>query len=137
MMCKVLIFSCISVVMIMTATYGAPVPPEKTSLLKALLKDLKYLQNSTDKIHLDLYTPNEKEECSRQTLQCYLTEMGTLANEIQDMDVGYLRNIIKNLQCLKDVLPHGTGCKICEANDKKEFSGFHQELTSFLTSMLK
>ncbi|XP_068260045.1 interleukin-15-like [Nyctibius grandis] len=135
MMCKVLIFSCISAVMLITAAYGAPLSTE--SLLRALIRDLQILEKSKDKIHLDLYTPNEKQECSWQTLQCYLTEMGTLENEIEDEDVDNLRNIQKNLQSLMDLIPQGTGCKICEANDKKKFPAFHQELSNFLKSMLK
>ncbi|KAM6120268.1 uncharacterized protein FYW35_005331 [Pterocles gutturalis] len=137
MMCKVLIFSCISAVMLMTATYGATLSPEKVRLLRALISDLKFLEKSKHKIHLDLYTPNEKQECSWQTLQCYLTEMGTLENEIEDEDVDNLRNIKKNLQGLMDLIPLGAGCKICEANEKKKFPAFHQELSNFLISMLK
>ncbi|KAM6429242.1 uncharacterized protein O9250_001568 [Rhynochetos jubatus] len=137
MMCKVLIFSCISAAMLMTAAYGAPLPTEKEQLLMALIGDLKLLERSKDRIHLDLYTPNEKEECSRRTLQCYLTEMGTLENEIEDEDADNLQNIKKNLQSLMDLIPLGTGCKICEANDKKMFPEFHQELSNFLKSMLK
>ncbi|XP_009963435.3 interleukin-15-like [Tyto alba] len=136
-MCKLLIFSCISAVMLMTAAYRLPQPTEKVSLLKALIGDLKSLEKSKDKIHLDLYTPNEKQECSWQTLQCYLTEMDTLENEIEDKDLDNLRNIKKNLQSLRDLTPLGTGCKICEANDKKNFPAFHQELRNFLISMLK
>ncbi|XP_009287775.1 PREDICTED: interleukin-15-like [Aptenodytes forsteri] len=137
MMCKVLIFSCISAVMLMTAAYGAPLSTEKVHLLRALIKDLKSLEKSKDKIHLDLYTPNERQECSWRTLQCYLTEMGTLENEIEDEDIDNLQNIKKNLQSLMDLIPPGTGCKICEANDKKTFPAFHQELSNFLISMLK
>uniref|UniRef100_A0A8C3PT47 Interleukin n=1 Tax=Calidris pygmaea TaxID=425635 RepID=A0A8C3PT47_9CHAR len=136
MMCKVLIFSCISAVMLMTAAYGAPLS-NKESLLKTLIKDLELLGKSKDKIHFDLYTPNEKEECSWQTLQCYLTEMSTLENEIEDEDVRTVLNIKKNLQSLTDLITPGTECKICEANDKKLFPAFHQELSNFLKSMLK
>ncbi|XP_009692956.1 PREDICTED: uncharacterized protein LOC104157355 [Cariama cristata] len=135
MMCKLLIFSCISAVMLMTAVYGASL--SKAHLLRALISDLKLLEKSKDKIHLDLYTANEKQECSWQTLDCYLTEMGTLENEIEDEDVDNLRNIKKNLQSLMDLIPQGTGCKICEANDKKKFPAFHQDLSNFLKSMLK
>ncbi|KAM6400751.1 uncharacterized protein J5M81_003861 [Pluvialis apricaria] len=137
MMCKVLIFCCISAVMLMTTAYGAPLSTEKVRLLKALIRDLKFLEKSKDNIHLDLYTPNEKQECSWRTLQCYLTEMDILENEIEDEDVHNLRNIKKNLQSLMDLMPVGTGCKICEANDKKKFPAFHKELNNFLISMLK
>uniref|UniRef100_A0A663EYP3 Interleukin n=1 Tax=Aquila chrysaetos chrysaetos TaxID=223781 RepID=A0A663EYP3_AQUCH len=137
MMCKVLIFSCISAVMLMTAAYGASLSEEGDRLLKALIEDLKFLEKSKDKIHFDLYTPNEKQECSRTSLQCYLTELGTLENEIEDEDVDNLRNIKKNLQSLMGLIPRGTGCKICEANDKKNFPAFHQELNNLLRSMLK
>ncbi|KFP54865.1 hypothetical protein N323_05549 [Cathartes aura] len=149
-MCKVLIFSCISAVMLMTAAYGASLSVEKEHLLRALIRDLEFLEKSKDKINLDLYTPNEKQECSGRTLQCYLTEMGTLENEIEDEDVDNLRNIKKNLQRLmvgnlftqskkkkKKKSVSVTGCKICEANDKKKFPAFHQELSNFLKSMLK
>ncbi|KAM7113295.1 uncharacterized protein J5F26_004638 [Ciconia maguari] len=137
MMCKVLIFSCISAVMLMTAAYGATLSTEKVLLLKALISDLKLLEKSKDTIHLHLYTPNEKQECSWRTLQCYLSEISTLENEIEDEDVDNLQNIKKNLQRLMDLIPLGTGCKICEANNKKQFPEFHQELSNFLMSMLK
>ncbi|KAM9378136.1 uncharacterized protein LRP34_005099 [Phaethornis superciliosus] len=137
MICKVLIFSCISAVMLMTAAYGAPLSTEKVQLLRALIRDLKFLEKRKDKIHLDLYTPNEKQECSWQTLQCYLAEISTLENEIEDEDVDNLQNIKKNLQSLMDLIPPSTGCKICEANNKKKFPAFHQELSNFLRSMLK
>lgn len=49
MMCKVLIFSCISAVMLMTAAYGAPLSKdEEGHLLKALIEDLKLLEKSKD-----------------------------------------------------------------------------------------
>uniref|UniRef100_A0A8B9G8B4 Interleukin n=1 Tax=Amazona collaria TaxID=241587 RepID=A0A8B9G8B4_9PSIT len=137
MMCKVLILSCISAAMLMTAAYGSPLPTEKVHLLRALIRDLKLLEKSKDKIHLELYTPNEKQECSWQTLRCYLAEISTLENDIEDEDVDNLRNIQKNLQGLMDLIPQGTGCKICEANDKKKFPAFHQDLSNFLRSMLK
>ncbi|KAM9295741.1 uncharacterized protein RDI95_002060 [Morus bassanus] len=136
-MCKVLIFSCISAVMLMTAAYGAPLSTEKMHLLTALIRDLEILGESKDKIHLELYTPNEKEECSWRTLQCYLTEMSTLENEIEKEDLYCLQNIKKNLQSLMDLIPPGTGCKICEANDKKKFPAFHHDLSNFLKYMLK
>nr|AFR11496.1 interleukin-2 precursor [Anser indicus] len=141
-MCKVLIFSCLSVVMLMTTAYGAPLS-EKNDTLTTLIKDLENLGTSMKKINLELYTPNEKQECSWQTLQCYLKEIVTLENEIEDEDeiedenVFSVRNIEKNLQKHTDLIPPGTGCKICEANDKKEFPEFHRELTNFLRSMLK
>ncbi|KAM6072999.1 uncharacterized protein LJ206_010905 [Theristicus caerulescens] len=136
-MCKVLIFSCIAAVMLMTAAYGAPLSTEKEHLLKTLIRDLELLKKSKDKIDLDLYTPTEKQECSWRTLQCYLTEMGTLENEIEEEDVDNLQNIKKNLQSLMDLIPQGTGCKICEANEKENFPKFHEELSNFLRSMLK
>ncbi|KFQ62004.1 hypothetical protein N334_01776 [Pelecanus crispus] len=150
MMCKVLIFSCISAVMLMTAAYGAPLS-EKKHLLETLINDLQLLEKNKDKIDLKLYTPNGTQECSRRTLQCYLTEIGTLENEIEE-DGNCLQNIKKNLQGLmvgnlftqfkkksnkKKCFSIRTGCTICEANDKKEFPAFHQELTNFLRAMLK
>uniref|UniRef100_A0A8C4V8Z7 Interleukin n=1 Tax=Falco tinnunculus TaxID=100819 RepID=A0A8C4V8Z7_FALTI len=137
MMCKVLIFSCISAVMLMTAAYGASLPPEKDGLLRALISDLQLLEKSKDKIDLDLYTPNDKKECSWQTLQCYLTEMHLLEDEIENKDIDNLQNIKKNLQSLMDLIHRGTECKKCEANGKKKFPAFHQELKNFLISMLK
>ncbi|KFR05264.1 hypothetical protein Y956_09555 [Nipponia nippon] len=137
MMCKVLIFSCISAIMLMTAAYGAPLSTEKEHLLKTLIRDLELLEKSKDKIKLQLYTPDDKQECSSRTLQCYLTEMGTLDYEIEDEDVDNLQNIKKNLQSLMDLIPLGTGCKICEANEKRKFPAFHKELSNFLRSMLK
>ncbi|KFP18827.1 hypothetical protein Z169_11349 [Egretta garzetta] len=154
MMCKVLIFSCISALMLMTAAYGAHLPTEKVHLLKALITDLKFLEKSKDTIRLKLYTPDEKQQCSWQTLQCYLTEMGTLEHEIDEDNFNNLQNIKKNLQSLmvsklftlfkkkkkkkgKKCFRVRTGCKICEANEKKEFPEFHQELNKFLISMLK
>ncbi|KFZ64073.1 hypothetical protein N321_12961 [Antrostomus carolinensis] len=137
MMCKVLIFSCISAVMLMTAAYGAHLPREEESLLKTLIRDLQLLEKSKDKIHLELFTPNEKEECNQQALQCYLTEMDALQYEIKHEDADNLQNIKKNLESLKELIPPGTGCKTCEAHDKKEFPAFHQELSNFLKSMLK
>ncbi|KFV14117.1 hypothetical protein N340_11030 [Tauraco erythrolophus] len=142
MMCKALIFGCIAALMLVTAAYGATLSREeeisiKEQLLNTLIVDLNLLEQSKDKIHLDLYTPNEKQECSWQTLQCYLSEIGTVENEIEDEDADTLQNIQKNLQSLMNLIPRGTGCKICEANDKKKFPAFHQELTNFLRSMLK
>uniref|UniRef100_A0A8C4JUP7 Interleukin n=1 Tax=Dromaius novaehollandiae TaxID=8790 RepID=A0A8C4JUP7_DRONO len=136
MMCKVLIFSCISV-MLMTAAYGAPLspPPEKGDILRTLITDLKILEKSFNKIHLDFYTPNERQECSHQILQCYLTEMAILEHEIDDDGADNLKNIQKNLQEL--MYYSRTGCKACEAYDKKKFPAFHQELNNFLISMLK
>lgn len=91
-MCKVLIFSCISAVMLTTAAYGATISPMQESLIRAAIQDLACLENSKDvsgwfyfmilfylfflcifsekltfsppslqKIHLDLYTPNDKQ----------------------------------------------------------------------------
>ncbi|XP_049671530.1 interleukin-15-like [Accipiter gentilis] len=142
MMCKVLIFSCISAVMLMTAAYGAPLSKdEEGHLLKALIEDLKLLEKSKDKIHFELYTPDEKHECNRTSLQCYLRELSTLENEIEDEDVDNLQNIIKNLQSLtagnQVLIPQGNRCKICEANQKKNFTAFHHELNNLLKSMLK
>uniref|UniRef100_A0A8B9MCE9 Interleukin n=1 Tax=Accipiter nisus TaxID=211598 RepID=A0A8B9MCE9_9AVES len=138
MMCKVLIFSCISAVMLMTAAYGAPLSKdEEGHLLKALIEDLKLLEKSKDKIHFELYTPDEKHECNQTSLQCYLRELSTLENEIEDEDVDNLQNIIKNLQSLTVLTPQGHRCKICEANQKKNFTAFHHELNNLLKSMLK
>ena len=47
-MCKVLIFSCISAVMLMTAAYGASLSVEKEHLLRALIRDLEFLEKSKD-----------------------------------------------------------------------------------------
>ncbi|EOB04307.1 hypothetical protein Anapl_04704, partial [Anas platyrhynchos] len=57
-MCKVLIFSCLSVLMLMTTAYGAPLS-EKDNTLKTLIKDLENLGTSMNGIDLELYTPND------------------------------------------------------------------------------
>nr|AAF33206.1 interleukin-2 [Meleagris gallopavo] len=143
MMCKVLIFSCISVALLMTTAYGASLSPEKLEILPALIKDLEILEESKNKIHVVLYTPNEIKECSQQTLQCYLEEMVMLKKEIEDEPEiknefkNALQNIKKNLHRLKDLSPTGGECKICEANDKKNFPDFLQQLTNLLRSMHK
>ncbi|KAM9192940.1 uncharacterized protein V3H86_002565 [Mergus octosetaceus] len=140
-MCKVLIFSCLSVLMLMTTAYGAPLS-EKADTLTTLIKDLENLGTSMNEIDLELYTPNDTKECSWQTLQCYLKEIVTLEKEIEDEDeiedenVSSVRNIKMNLQKLTDLIPPGTGCNICEAN-AKNFPEFRRELTNFLRSMLK
>ncbi|OXB84787.1 UNVERIFIED_CONTAM: hypothetical protein H355_015909, partial [Colinus virginianus] len=141
-MCKVLIFSCISVAMLMATAYGASLSSKNLHVLQTLIDDLEILEKSKNvsgwfsciryflfmfstyffyafcsqkltfsfsslqKIHLDLYTPNEERECSRQTLQCYLEEMDTLEKEIEDEAeieeavANALRNSKKNLQIL-------------------------------------
>ncbi|XP_042668331.1 interleukin-15-like [Centrocercus urophasianus] len=143
MMCKVLIFSCISVAVLMTTAYGASLSSEKLEILPTLIKDLGILEKSKNEIHLELYTPNEIQECSRQTLQCYLEEMVTLEKEIEDEPEieneveNALQSIKKNLQRLRDLNPIEGDCKICEANDKKNFPDFLQQLTNFLRSMQK
>ncbi|KFP86973.1 hypothetical protein N311_01229 [Apaloderma vittatum] len=137
MMCKVLIFSCISAVMLMTAADGAALSAEVQRGLRALIEDLKLLENIKDNIHVDLYTPNEKEECTGRSLQCYLTEMSTLENEIEHEKVDVVQNIKKNLQNLTVLIPVKAGCKICEANKKNKFPAFHRELSNLLQSILK
>lgn len=44
-MCKVLIFGCISVAMLMTTAYGASLSSEKWKTLQTLIKDLEILEN--------------------------------------------------------------------------------------------
>ncbi|NXM77469.1 IL15 protein, partial [Serilophus lunatus] len=150
MMCKVLIFGCISAAILMTAAYGAPLPTdEKEGLLKTLIKDLDLLKNITDVNHLDFYTANDKQECVRNTLQCYYTELNVL--EPEGGNLQHLINIRKNLaklmveschqpikiSVLQSHTSSETGCDKCEAHDKKKFPAFHQELLSVLQRMLK
>uniref|UniRef100_A0A8C2STK4 Interleukin n=3 Tax=Coturnix TaxID=9090 RepID=A0A8C2STK4_COTJA len=142
-MCKVLIFACISVAMLMTTAYGATLPPKEQDILPTLISDLELLEKSKNKIHLELYTPSETQECIHQTLQCYQKEIITLRKEIEDEPEienkvrTALQHIENNLDTLMEQTPIGGECKICEANDKKSFPDFHQKLTDFLRSMHK
>ncbi|XP_017592385.1 PREDICTED: uncharacterized protein LOC103617467 [Corvus brachyrhynchos] len=164
MMCKVLIFGCIAAVILMTAAYGAPttttpIPPAQ--LLSHAIMDLEQLKN-IDNDFLDFYTPNDKQECSQTTLECYLAELKVLKEDVEGENQTHITNIEKNLNKLKvgnllQVLPKkriqecypqsikfsvlqvgnssNPTCKKCESNEKKKFPEFRQELESFLQSM--
>ncbi|NWT78336.1 IL15 protein, partial [Lanius ludovicianus] len=155
MMCKVLIFGCIAAVILMTAAYGAPLTTEIPSaqpeqLLRASIQDLEELKNIKNNF-LDFYTPNDKQECNRTTLECYLTELKVLKEDVEEEKQRHIINIEKNLNYFKQesyakskkfpVLQVGNSsnltCKKCESNEKKKFAEFRQELISFLQSMLK
>ncbi|NWV02749.1 IL15 protein, partial [Ptilonorhynchus violaceus] len=138
MMCKVLIFGCIAAVILMTAAYGAPLttklpPANKEQLLKTLLSDLEELKN-IKKNFLDFYTPNDISECNQATLQCYLTELGVLIQDMKGEDPR-VSTLIKKLSVLQVSGSSKLTCKKCEANEKKKFPEFRQELRSFLQAM--
>nr|AFD33647.1 interleukin-2 [Gallus gallus]CAE17662.1 Interleukin-2 [Gallus gallus]CAJ77493.1 interleukin-2 [Gallus gallus] len=143
MMCKVLIFGCISVAMLMTTAYGASLSSAKRKPLQTLIKDLEILENIKNKIHLELYTPTETQECTQQTLQCYLGEVVTLKKETEDDTeikeefVTAIQNIEKNLKSLTGLNHTGSECKICGANNKKKFPDFLHELTNFVRYLQK
>ncbi|KFO60710.1 hypothetical protein N302_00962, partial [Corvus brachyrhynchos] len=137
MMCKVLIFGCIAAVILMTAAYGAPttttpIPPAQ--LLSHAIMDLEQLKN-IDNDFLDFYTPNDKQECSQTTLECYLAELKVLKEDVEGENQTHITNIEKNLNKLKVGNSSNPTCKKCESNEKKKFPEFRQELESFLQSM--
>ncbi|NWX61957.1 IL15 protein, partial [Promerops cafer] len=147
-MCKVLIFGCIAAVILMTAAYGAPLkktklsPAQKEERLKASIIDLALLKD-IDNNFLDFYTPNDKQECNHTTLACFLKELKVLKQDVEEKDKQHVINIEKNLEdfkvgnLLQDPDFSNPTCKKCEANEKKKFAEFHQEMTSFLQSMQK
>ncbi|XP_068045303.1 interleukin-15-like [Anomalospiza imberbis] len=123
-MCKVLIFGCIAAVILMTAAYGAPL--KKTKLSTAQKENF-----------LDFYTPNDKQECNHTTLACFLKELKVLKQDVEEEDKQLVINIEKNLEDFMDPDFSNPTCKKCEANEKKKFPEFHQEMTRFLQSMQK
>ncbi|NWU25415.1 IL15 protein, partial [Dyaphorophyia castanea] len=140
MMCKVLIFGCIAAVILMTAAYGAPLltelPPAQEELLRASIMDLEQLKNFKND-YSGFYTPNDKQECYRTTLECYLRELEVLKEEVGEEDRRHIINIKKNLDDFKAGSSSDPTCKRCESHKQKKFPEFHQELKSFLQRMLK
>ncbi|RLV96388.1 hypothetical protein DV515_00012662 [Chloebia gouldiae] len=142
MMCKVLIFGCIAAVILMTAAYGAPLkktklsPAQKEAYLQASIIDLTLLKD-IDNNFLDFYTPNDKQECNHTTLACFLKELKVLKQDVEEEDKQLVINIEKNLEDFMDPDFSNPTCKKCEANEKKKFPEFHQEMTRFLQSMQK
>ncbi|NXB66209.1 IL15 protein, partial [Struthidea cinerea] len=139
MMCKVLIFGCIAAVILMTTAYGAPFttelpPAQQEELLRASMRDLAQLKNIENNF-LDFYTPNDKQECNRATLECYLTELKVLKEDVEEENQRHIINIEKNLGYFKVGNSTNPTCKKCESNEKKKFPEFLQELNSFLQSM--
>ncbi|NWV95824.1 IL15 protein, partial [Machaerirhynchus nigripectus] len=141
MMCKVLIFGCIAAVILMTASYGAPLtteppPTQEAQLLRAAIMDLEQLKNFKNNF-LDFYTPNDTGECNRTTLECFLRELEVLKEDVGQEDQRHIINIKKNLDYFKAGNSSDLTCKMCESNEKKKFSEFYQALNRFLQSMLK
>ncbi|KAI1238653.1 hypothetical protein IHE44_0013393 [Lamprotornis superbus] len=140
-MCKVLIFGCIAAVILMTAAYGVPLEkttqsPHQKQRLDALIADLELLKH-IDNNFLDFYTPNDKWECKHATRACFLKELNVLKQDVDKEDMQQVINIEKNLKDLKIPGFSNATCKKCESNEKKKFAEFHQELTSFLQSIMK
>ncbi|NWT91483.1 IL15 protein, partial [Urocynchramus pylzowi] len=141
-MCKVLIFGCIAAVILMTAAYGAPLkktklsPAQKETRLQASIIDLALLKDIHNSF-LDFYTPNDRQECNYTTLSCFLKELKVLKQDVEEEDKQLVINIEKNLEDFMDPDFSNPTCKKCEANEKKKFPEFHQEMTIFLQSMQK
>ncbi|NXR84953.1 IL15 protein, partial [Hypocryptadius cinnamomeus] len=136
-MCKVLIFGCIAAVILMTAAYGAPLnKTEKEACLQASITDLGLLKDINNDF-LYFYTPNDRQECNHTTLACFLKELQVLKQDVEEEKQLVIINIEKNLEDLMG--PHFSNptCKKCEANEKKKFPEFHQDMTRFLQSMQK
>ncbi|NXD96009.1 IL15 protein, partial [Chaetorhynchus papuensis] len=147
MMCKVLIFGCIAAVILMTAAYRVPLttelpPAQQEERLRASISDLEQLKNIENNF-LDFYTPNDKQECNRATLKCYLKELKVLKKDVEEENRRHIINIEKNLDYFKvgNLLQvsnySNPACKKCESNEKKLFPEFRQELKTFLQSLLR
>ncbi|NXF19642.1 IL15 protein, partial [Rhodinocichla rosea] len=136
-MCKVLIFGCVAAVILMSAAYGAPLnKTQKAARLEASILDLELLKN-IDNNFLDFYTPNDRQECNHTTLACFLKELEVLKQDVEEDKQQTVINIKKNLEDFMDPNFSNPTCKKCEANEKKKFPEFHQEMTRFLQSMQK
>ncbi|NXL14235.1 IL15 protein, partial [Setophaga kirtlandii] len=136
-MCKVLIFGCVAAVVLMSAAYGAPLTKtQKAARLEASIDDLGLLKN-IDNNFLDFYTPNDRQECNYTTLACFLKELEVLKQDLEEDKQRPVINIKKNLEDFMDPNFSNPTCKKCEANEKKKFPEFHQEMTRFLQSMQK
>ncbi|NWZ16256.1 IL15 protein, partial [Agelaius phoeniceus] len=136
-MCKVLIFGCVAAVILMSAAYGAPLNKiQKAARLEASISDLGLLKD-IDNNFLDFYTPNDRQECNYTTLACFLKELEVLKQDLEEDKQRPVINIKKNLEDFMDPNFSNPTCKKCEANEKKKFPEFHQEMTRFLQSMQK
>ncbi|NXV67986.1 IL15 protein, partial [Molothrus ater] len=136
-MCKVLIFGCVAAVILMSAAYGAPLNTiQKAARLEASISDLGLLKD-IDNNFLDFYTPNDRQECNYTTLACFLKELEVLKQDLEEDKQRPVINIQKNLEDFMDPNFSNPTCKKCEANEKKKFPEFHQEMTRFLQSMQK
>ncbi|NWT34668.1 IL15 protein, partial [Cardinalis cardinalis] len=136
-MCKVLIFGCVAAVILMSAAYGAPLnKTQKAARLEASIDDLGLLKD-IDNNFLDFYTPNDRQECNHTTLACFLKELEVLKQDVEEDKQQHVINIKKNLEDFMDPNFSNPTCKKCEANEKKKFPEFHQEMTRFLQSLQK
>ncbi|NWR17120.1 IL15 protein, partial [Emberiza fucata] len=136
-MCKVLIFGCVAAVILMSAAYGAPLSKtQKAARLEASIDDLGLLKD-IDNNFLDFYTPNDRQECNHTTLACFLKELEVLKQDVEEDKQQTVISIKKNLEDFMDPNFSNPTCKKCEANEKKKFPEFHQEMTRFLQSMQK
>ncbi|XP_071308434.1 interleukin-15-like [Agelaius tricolor] len=148
-MCKVLIFGCVAAVILMSAAYGAPLTKiQKAARLEASIKKLTFPPPSLQNF-LDFYTPNDRQECNYTTLACFLKELEVLKQDLEEDKQRPVINIKKNLEDFmvgqnqhvhasrSDPNFSNPTCKKCEANEKKKFAEFHQEMTRFLQSMQK
>ncbi|XP_066404967.1 interleukin-15-like [Molothrus aeneus] len=136
-MCKVLIFGCVAAVILMSAAYGAPLNTiQKAARLEASIKKLTFPPPSLQNF-LDFYTPNDRQECNYTTLACFLKELEVLKQDLEEDKQRPVINIQKNLEDFMDPNFSNPTCKKCEANEKKKFPEFHQEMTRFLQSMQK
>ncbi|NWT72676.1 IL15 protein, partial [Prunella himalayana] len=140
-MCKVLIFGCIAAVILMTAAYGAPLkktklsPAQKEAYLQASMLDLALLKDINNVS--DFLLSEDSFECNHTTLACFLKELKVLKQDVEEEDKRLVINIEKNLEDFMDSDFSNPTCKKCEANEKKKFPEFHQEMTRFLQSMQK
>uniref|UniRef100_A0A8C9MG08 Interleukin n=1 Tax=Serinus canaria TaxID=9135 RepID=A0A8C9MG08_SERCA len=147
-MCKVLIFGCVAAVILMTAAYGVPLnktqllPAEREARLEASITDLELLKK-IDNVSGDFLLSEDSFECNHATLACFLKELNILKQDVEGEDKQLVINIEKNLEdfmvsnLLQDRDFSNPTCKKCEANEKKKFAEFHEEMTRFLQSMKK
>uniref|UniRef100_A0A8C3M988 Interleukin n=1 Tax=Geospiza parvula TaxID=87175 RepID=A0A8C3M988_GEOPR len=136
-MCKVLIFGCVAALILMSAAYGAPLnKTQKAERLEASIIDLGLLKN-IDNVSGDFLLYEDSFECNHTTLACFLKELEVLKQDVEEDKQQLVINIKKNLEDFMDPNFSNPTCKKCEANEKKKFPEFHQEMTRFLQSMQK
>uniref|UniRef100_A0A8D2NGY3 Interleukin n=1 Tax=Zonotrichia albicollis TaxID=44394 RepID=A0A8D2NGY3_ZONAL len=136
-MCKALIFGCVAAVILMSAAYGAPLNwTQKAARLEASIADLGLLKDF-DNVSGDFLLPEDSFECNHTTLACFLKELEVLKQDLEEDKQQPVINIQKNLEDFMDPNFSNPTCKKCEANEKKKFPEFHQEMTRFLQSMQK